>query len=236
MSVFESGSFLVCQMAGQCWRMRAPRRCELAMLCLPGAVVSAAVRVPQGVASRRVPFFSVLRHSGSPVVHMHHTDVHLASGLHCSYALKLLGALLEFNRRWVADVAAAGLAGRWAAELCCCWAHVGVAVLTVLQPPCFLPRQRAFHSAAANTHRRFFEWLSISHPHNNVHNMRLCRLVADARVLPPEALVQLQAVDRVSGAGVGRVCLGEQGRNRLCCVGKSRPGGSRRMCLPCQSE
>ncbi|PRW59606.1 kinase [Chlorella sorokiniana] len=71
------------------------------------------------------------------------------------YALKLLGALLEFNRRWVADVAAAGLAGR------------------------------------------FFEWLSISHPHNNVHNMRLCRLVADARVLPPEALVQLQAVDRV---------------------------------------
>ena len=29
-----------------------------------------------------------------------------------SYALKLLGALLEFNRRWVADVAAAGLASR----------------------------------------------------------------------------------------------------------------------------
>ncbi|KAL4419367.1 hypothetical protein ABPG75_005869, partial [Micractinium tetrahymenae] len=71
------------------------------------------------------------------------------------YALKLLGALLEFNRLWVADVAAAGLAGR------------------------------------------FFEWLSIAHPHNNVHNMRLCRLVADARVLQPAALVQLQAVDRV---------------------------------------
>ncbi|EFN50874.1 hypothetical protein CHLNCDRAFT_141669 [Chlorella variabilis] len=71
------------------------------------------------------------------------------------YALKLLGALLEFNTRWVGDVAAAGLAGR------------------------------------------FFEWLSIAHPHNNVHNMRLCRLVADAKVLPPEALAELQAVDRV---------------------------------------
>lgn len=56
---------------------------------------------------------------------------------------------------------------------------------------------------------RFFEWLSIAHPHNNVHNMRLCRLVADARVLPPEALAQLQAVDRVrlcNGGGCGLGC------------------------------
>jgi hypothetical protein len=51
--------------------------------------------------------------------------------------------------------------------------------------------------AAAGMAARFFEWLSIAHPHNNVHNMRLCRLVADARVLPPAALAQLQAVDRV---------------------------------------
>ena len=51
--------------------------------------------------------------------------------------------------------------------------------------------------AAAGLAARFFEWLSIAHPHNNVHNIRLCRLVADARVLPPAALAQLQAVDRV---------------------------------------
>ncbi|PSC68021.1 serine threonine-kinase ULK4 isoform B [Micractinium conductrix] len=71
------------------------------------------------------------------------------------YALKLLGALLEFNRAWVAEVAAAGLAGR------------------------------------------FFEWLSIAHPHNNVHNLRLCRLVAEAKVLPAQALASLEAIDRV---------------------------------------
>lgn len=100
------------------------------------------------------------------------------------------------------------------AELCC-YVGVDVPVPTVLQPPWFLPQQRAFHFAAADTRRRFFEWLSISHPHNNVHNMRLCRLVADARVLPPEAMVQLQAVDRVSAAGIGRVCLGGGGRKRL---------------------
>lgn len=94
----------------------APLLLELALLgCLPSTVVSAAVLAPQGVPRRRVPLFSALRHSGSPAVRMHRTDVHVASCFHCSYALKLLGALLEFNRRWVADVAAAGLAGRWGA-------------------------------------------------------------------------------------------------------------------------
>jgi hypothetical protein len=50
----------------------------------------------------------------------------------------------------------------------------------------------------APTPARFFEWLSISHPHNNVHNMRLCRLVADAKVLQPAALAEADAMSRVS--------------------------------------
>ena len=65
--------------------------------------------------------------------------------------------------------------------------------------------------AAVGLAARFFEWLSIAHPHNNVHNMRLCRLVADARVLPPAALAQLQAVDRVRWLRTLSWCWGGAG-------------------------
>lgn len=74
---------------------------------------------------------------------------------------------------------------------------------------------------------RFFEWLSIAHPHNNVHNMRLCRLVADAKVLPAAALVQLEAVDRVR-AGRLPLCSHAHARG----VGREEARAGWRQLLP----
>ena len=47
---------------------------------------------------------------------------------------------------------------------------------------------------------RFFEWLSIDHPHNNVHNIRLCRLITQSGALSARELADLRVVDRVSMA------------------------------------
>lgn len=43
---------------------------------------------------------------------------------------------------------------------------------------------------------RFFEWLSIDHPHNNVHNIRLCCLTAK-HLLSVQQICSLDALDRV---------------------------------------
>lgn len=135
----------------------------------------------------------------------------------CRYALKLLGALLEFNRAWVAEVAAAGLAGRCAGVLTkrVPWAAVGTLAGTL--PLACLEANAHCPAGGGCTHtptsslrvfatRRFFEWLSIAHPHNNVHNLRLCRLVAEAKVLPAQALASLEAIDRVRPSENERAC------------------------------
>ena len=53
---------------------------------------------------------------------------------------------------------------------------------------------------------RFFEWLSIDHPHNNVHNIRLCRLITQSGALSARELADLRVVDRVSAAILYRHC------------------------------
>lgn len=50
----------------------------------------------------------------------------------------------------------------------------------------------------------FFGWLSIDHPHNNVHNIRICRLLVEARVLSTGEVAELRALQRVRGGRAGR--------------------------------
>ena len=45
----------------------------------------------------------------------------------------------------------------------------------------------------------FFGWLSIDHPHNNVHNIRICRLLVEAGALSAAEVAELSALQRVSG-------------------------------------
>jgi serine/threonine-protein kinase ULK4 len=44
----------------------------------------------------------------------------------------------------------------------------------------------------------FYEWLSVDHPCNNVHNIRLCGRLAAAGALNAEELRQLDAVERAA--------------------------------------
>ena len=44
---------------------------------------------------------------------------------------------------------------------------------------------------------QFFDFMSLDHANNNVHNMRLCRLALAHRALPPAAVAERQAAARV---------------------------------------
>lgn len=44
---------------------------------------------------------------------------------------------------------------------------------------------------------QFFEFLSLEHSNNNVHNIRLCRQIIAAGTLPVSKLVKLQVADKV---------------------------------------
>lgn len=45
---------------------------------------------------------------------------------------------------------------------------------------------------------KFFEFLSLDHSNNNVHNIRLCRLVILAGNVRPKAMADLQVVPKVN--------------------------------------
>ncbi len=44
---------------------------------------------------------------------------------------------------------------------------------------------------------QFFEFLSLEHSNNNVHNIRLCRQIIAAGRLPVAQLVELQVAEKV---------------------------------------
>ena len=44
---------------------------------------------------------------------------------------------------------------------------------------------------------QFFEFLSLEHANNNVHNIRLCRQIVSAGTMPPAELADLQVGEKV---------------------------------------
>lgn len=44
----------------------------------------------------------------------------------------------------------------------------------------------------------FFDFLTLEHPNNNVHNIRLCRQLVLSGCISTTQLLQLQAADKVS--------------------------------------
>jgi hypothetical protein len=46
---------------------------------------------------------------------------------------------------------------------------------------------------------RFFEFLSLEHANNNVHNIRLCRQIIAAGAMSGPQLLQMQVAERVRG-------------------------------------
>jgi serine/threonine-protein kinase ULK4 len=49
----------------------------------------------------------------------------------------------------------------------------------------------------------FFDFLTLDHPNNNVHNIRLCRQLALSGCISTQQLLQLRAADKVGGWGIG---------------------------------
>ena len=47
----------------------------------------------------------------------------------------------------------------------------------------------------------FFDFLTLDHPNNNVHNIRLCRQLALSGCISTQQLLQLRAADKVGGGG-----------------------------------
>jgi hypothetical protein len=45
----------------------------------------------------------------------------------------------------------------------------------------------------------FFDFLTLDHPNNNVHNIRLCRQLALSGCISTQQLLQLRAADKVGG-------------------------------------
>jgi len=48
---------------------------------------------------------------------------------------------------------------------------------------------------------QFFDFLSLEHANNNVHNIRLCRQIVAAGSMPISILVDMQVGDKVRGRG-----------------------------------
>lgn len=48
--------------------------------------------------------------------------------------------------------------------------------------------------------QRLFSFLSLEHPNNNVHNMRLCRQLVAAGVVGGQEMGAMQVVEQVGGA------------------------------------
>lgn len=53
----------------------------------------------------------------------------------------------------------------------------------------------------------FFEFLSLEHPNNNVHNIRLCRQLVAAGCLTSAQLVELDVAEQVGRAGGWWLCV-----------------------------
>lgn len=49
----------------------------------------------------------------------------------------------------------------------------------------------------------FFDFLTLDHPNNNVHNIRLCRQLALSGCISTQQLLQLRAADKVGGGALG---------------------------------
>ena len=47
---------------------------------------------------------------------------------------------------------------------------------------------------------QFFEFLSLEHSNNNVHNIRLCRQIISSNVLPASQLHDMAVAEKVRGA------------------------------------
>jgi serine/threonine-protein kinase ULK4 len=45
----------------------------------------------------------------------------------------------------------------------------------------------------------FFDFLTLDHPNNNVHNIRLCRQLVLSGCISTQQLLQLRATDKVRG-------------------------------------
>lgn len=49
------------------------------------------------------------------------------------------------------------------------------------------------HARRLGLFERFFDFMSLDHANNNVHNMRLCRLALQHRALSPAAVAERRA-------------------------------------------
>lgn len=166
------------------------------------------------------------------------------------YALKMLGILLDVNSAWVSALASLGMARRWGSQgklMGCLGSRVeqsGGSLLHCNGASARMGLHLLFSAVPSHCASRpssllccrFFEQLSIEHPHNNVHNIRLCRLVAQSGVLLPAQLLELRVADRVR-AGRGKQRLGL--KNQAGCAGGAQCLESRcqaRRCLMCSKE
>ena len=122
------------------------------------------------------------------------------------YALKMLGILLDVNLGWAVDLQRLGLARRWAQWAgpgrpevffwggggdwgAVLWGGIWATGLPAAAEPlcccCCLPLNYRAGISAPTTGPacRMFEWLEVNHPHNNVHNIHICRLLAHVSAL-----------------------------------------------------
>ena len=65
------------------------------------------------------------------------------------------------------------------------------------------PDSRTLANCSLGLAARFYDFLSLEHPNNNVHNLRLCRLLAARGSQPAARLLQDGVTAKVRVYGLG---------------------------------